>query len=137
MENLDSGVGIYAPDAQSYKTFAALFDPIIDDYHKGFKPTDKHPQTDFGNIEHFVNVDPKNEYVISTRVRCGRSLKGYPFNPMLTEAVSIIDTISVSLFLFRFCTCTAIQRNGNQSERTIGHIRRRIERHLLPIVGNG
>ncbi|KAH7637114.1 arginine kinase isoform X1 [Dermatophagoides farinae] len=86
VENLDSGVGIYAPDAQSYKTFAALFDPIIDDYHKGFKPTDKHPQTDFGNIEHFVNVDPKNEYVISTRVRCGRSLKGYPFNPMLTEA---------------------------------------------------
>ena len=88
VENLDSGVGIYAPDAQSYKTFAALFDPIIDDYHKGFKPTDKHPKTDFGNIENFVNVDPKNEYVLSTRVRCGRSLNGYPFNPMLTEAVS-------------------------------------------------
>lgn len=88
MENLDSGVGIYAPDAQAYKTFSALFDPIIDDYHKGFKPTDKHPKTDFGDLNYFVNVDPKNEYVISTRVRCGRSLQGYPFNPMLTEAVS-------------------------------------------------
>uniref|UniRef100_A0A834RHR6 Arginine kinase n=2 Tax=Sarcoptes scabiei TaxID=52283 RepID=A0A834RHR6_SARSC len=86
MENLDSGVGIYAPDAQAYKTFSALFDPIIDDYHKGFKPTDKHPKTDFGDLNYFVNVDPKNEYVISTRVRCGRSLQGYPFNPMLTEA---------------------------------------------------
>ena len=33
-----------------------------------------------------VNVDPAGKYVISTRVRCGRSLQGYPFNPCLTEA---------------------------------------------------
>ncbi|KAJ8884977.1 hypothetical protein PR048_011173 [Dryococelus australis] len=26
------------------------------------------------------------EYIISTRVRCGRSMEGYPFNPCLTEA---------------------------------------------------
>ena len=25
-------------------------------------------------------------YIISTRVRCGRSMEGYPFNPCLTEA---------------------------------------------------
>jgi len=31
-------------------------------------------------------VDPEGKYVISTRVRCGRSLEGYPFNPCLTEA---------------------------------------------------
>lgn len=29
-ENHDSGVGIYAPDAEAYTTFAALFDPIIE-----------------------------------------------------------------------------------------------------------
>jgi protein-arginine kinase len=28
----------------------------------------------------------QGEYIISTRVRCGRSLEGYPFNPCLTEA---------------------------------------------------
>lgn len=84
-ENLDSGVGIYAPDAESYTLFADLFNPIIQDYHGGFKPTDKHPASDFGDMNTLVNVDPNNEFVISTRVRCGRSLKGYPFNPCLTE----------------------------------------------------
>ena len=43
MENLDSGVGVYAPDDESYRVFGALFDPIIEDYHAGFKKTDKHP----------------------------------------------------------------------------------------------
>lgn len=87
VENLDSGCGVYAPDAESYKTFADLFDPIIEDYHGGFKKTDRHPQSDFGDISQLVNVDPNNEFVISTRVRCGRSMQGYPFNPLLTEAV--------------------------------------------------
>ncbi|XP_022663063.1 arginine kinase-like isoform X1 [Varroa jacobsoni] len=84
--NIDSGVGVYAPDAESYKIFAPLFDPIIDDYHQGFKPTDRHPPSDFGNLDTFENVDPDGKFVISTRVRCGRSLQGYPFNPCLTEA---------------------------------------------------
>lgn len=86
LENHDSGVGIYAPDAEAYTTFADLFDPIIEDYHGGFKKTDKHPAKDFGDVSTFGDVDPTNEYVISTRVRCGRSLQGYPFNPCLTEA---------------------------------------------------
>lgn len=34
----------------------------------------------------FGNLDPTGDYVISTRVRCGRSMEGYPFNPCLTEA---------------------------------------------------
>ncbi|XP_016957793.1 arginine kinase isoform X1 [Drosophila biarmipes] len=86
LENHDSGVGIYAPDAEAYTVFADLFDPIIEDYHGGFKKTDKHPASNFGDVATFGNVDPTNEYVISTRVRCGRSMQGYPFNPCLTEA---------------------------------------------------
>jgi creatine kinase len=86
VENPDSGVGIYAPDAESYTTFADLFDPIIDDYHKGFKKTDLQPKCDFGDLASFVNVDPEGAYVVSTRVRCGRSIQGYPFNPCLNEA---------------------------------------------------
>ncbi|XP_031842488.1 arginine kinase 1 isoform X2 [Nomia melanderi] len=86
VENLDSGVGIYAPDAESYTVFADLFDPIIEDYHGGFKKTDKHPAKDFGDVDTLGNLDPAGEYVVSTRVRCGRSMEGYPFNPCLTEA---------------------------------------------------
>jgi len=85
VSNLDSGVGIYAPDAESYIKFAALFNPIIEDYHGGFKPTDKHPAKDWGDVEAFGDLDPEGTYVISTRVRCGRSLEGYPFNPCLKE----------------------------------------------------
>ena len=29
VENLDSGIGIYAPDAEAYEVFADLFDPVI------------------------------------------------------------------------------------------------------------
>ncbi len=59
MENLDSGVGVYAPDAESYSLFADLFDPIICDYHTGFKPGDKHPARDFGDVETLGNLDPE------------------------------------------------------------------------------
>jgi len=85
LENHDSGVGIYAPDAEAYSVFADLFDPIIEDYHGGFKKTDSHPPKNWGDVDTFGNVDPTGEYVVSTRVRCGRSMEGYPFNPCLTE----------------------------------------------------
>lgn len=84
-ENLDSGCGIYAPDPDAYKVFADLFDPIIEDYHMGFKKTDRHPASDWGNTNSIGNVDPDGKYVISTRVRCGRSVQGFPFNPCLNE----------------------------------------------------
>jgi len=86
--NTDSGVGIYAPDAESYNTFGDVFHPIIQDYHIGFdlKNGAKHPPTDFGlETLNFPNPDPTGEFIVSTRVRCGRSLKGYPFNPLLNE----------------------------------------------------
>ena len=35
VENLDSGIGVYAPDAEAYDVFAPLFDPIIEEYHGG------------------------------------------------------------------------------------------------------
>lgn len=99
VENPDSGVGIYAPDAESYTVFADLFDPIIEDYHGGFKKSDKHPPKDFGDVDTLGNLDPAGEYVVSTRVRCGRSLEGYPFNPCLTEAQykEMEDKVSTTL----------------------------------------
>lgn len=85
-ENHDSGFGIYAPDAEAYSVFSEVFDPMIEDYHTGFKKTDKHPPKDFGDVDSFANLDPAGEFIVSTRVRCGRSMEGYPFNPCLTEA---------------------------------------------------
>ncbi|CAD5235313.1 unnamed protein product [Bursaphelenchus xylophilus] len=85
--NLDSGVGLYAPDAEAYTLFAPLFDPVIEEYHNGFKATDKQPAMDLGEdkIAELPDLDPEGKYIISTRIRCGRSLAGYPFNPCLTE----------------------------------------------------
>merc|ERR1711922_105254 len=64
MENLDSGVGVYAPD-----------------------------------VETLGNLDPEGQFIISTRVRCGRSMEGYPFNPCLTEAQykEMEDKVSAAL----------------------------------------
>jgi protein-arginine kinase len=86
--NLDSGVGVYAPDAEAYTLFAPLFNPIIQDYHNGFGPNAKQPAIDLGEgkTHLFPDLDPENKYINSTRIRCGRSLEGYPFNPCLTEA---------------------------------------------------
>jgi protein-arginine kinase len=86
--NLDSGCGVYAPDAEAYTLFKPLFDPIIQEYHNGFGPNQKQPQTDLGEGKtHLLpDLDPEGKYINSTRVRCGRSLQGYPFNPCLTEA---------------------------------------------------
>ena len=38
--------------------FADLFDPIIEDYHGGFKKTDKHPPKDWGDVDTLGNLDP-------------------------------------------------------------------------------
>ncbi|KAK0397419.1 hypothetical protein QR680_002118 [Steinernema hermaphroditum] len=94
--NLDAGVGVYAPDAESYRTFAPLFDKIIEDYH-GFKPTDKQPPVDLGadKVSEFPPLDD-GKYVLSTRIRCGRTLAGYPFNPLLTQDDYLIMEKKVS-----------------------------------------
>lgn len=86
LDNHDSGIGIYAADAECYTTFAPLFNAVIEDYHGGFNPDRHvHPPTDFGNLSDFVNVDPEGKYVVSTRVRCGRSIAEFPMNPCMTE----------------------------------------------------
>jgi hypothetical protein len=99
-------VGVYAPDAEAYTLFKPLFDPIIKvfhkftnkfkylknfistkDYHNGFGPDQKQPATDLGEGKagQLVDLDPEGKFINSTRVRCGRSLQGYPFNPCLTK----------------------------------------------------
>lgn len=61
---------------------------MIEEYHNGFKATDTQPPMDLGEdkIDQLPNLDPEGKFIVSTRIRCGRSLQGYPFNPCLTEA---------------------------------------------------
>ncbi|XP_004607796.1 creatine kinase M-type [Sorex araneus] len=73
-------VGCVAGDEESYEVFKDLFDPIIQDRHGGYKPTDKH-KTDLNheNLKGGDDLDPN--YVFSSRVRTGRSIKGYTLPP--------------------------------------------------------
>jgi len=73
-------VGCVAGDEESYEVFKDLLDPIISDRHGGYKPTDKH-KTDlnFENLKGGDDLDPN--YVLSSRVRTGRSIKGYTLPP--------------------------------------------------------
>jgi len=78
----DQHCGIYAGDEDSYKDFAAVFDPIIEEYH-GLPNNFKH-NSDLdvnkirGNIEYKAPVH-------STRIRVGRSIEGFGLSPGITR----------------------------------------------------
>jgi creatine kinase/arginine kinase len=85
LKNLDSGIGAYVGDEESYVVFAELFDKIIEDYH-GFKSGDFH-KSDF-NPDHLKasNPDPDNEFIISTRIRVGRNVKDIPLGTAISKS---------------------------------------------------
>ena len=83
--NLDSEVGVYVPDAESYTVFAPLLDRIIEDYHGGFSSIDRHPLCNYGDPSTVGRVDPEDRFVVSLRLRCARSIQGYPLNSLLTR----------------------------------------------------
>merc|ERR1712025_1110201 len=78
-------VGAVAGDEESYEVWSDMFDPIIEDRHAGYKKTDKH-KTDLNpdNLKGGTNMDPK--YVLSSRVRTGRSIRGICLPPYCTRA---------------------------------------------------
>lgn len=96
-------VGMVAGDEESYETFKALFDPVIDGRHGGYPPDAKHPtDLDYTKLSD-LNIDPEGKYVISTRIRTGRSIRGIPLPPscskeqrreierVLTKALKTLD----------------------------------------------
>lgn len=88
VENLDSGTGVYACDPEAYETFKDLLDPVIKDYHKmDMKADVAHPKPNLGDPDNlpFSDVDPGGKYVVSTRVRVGRSADGIPFPPQINR----------------------------------------------------
>merc|ERR1719438_223923 len=74
--------GIYAGDWDSYKDFAPVFDPIIQEYH-GISSNSKHTSDmDAGKINGNINSDVP---VHSARIRVGRSIDGFGLSPGITK----------------------------------------------------
>ena len=84
VENIDSGIGVYAGDAESYTVFSPLFDPIIQEYH-GFSKKDVHKSNRNPKDLDAPNIDPEGDYIISTRIRVGRNIKNMPLGPAISK----------------------------------------------------
>ena len=78
-------VGMVAGDEESYDMFKALFDPVIEERHAGYKPDARHPtDLDCSKLSQ-TPMDPTGKYVISTRVRTGRSIRGLRLPPSCSK----------------------------------------------------
>lgn len=77
-------VGAVAGDEESYEVFADLLDPIIEKRHNGYTNERKHPtDLDASKLE---GDELDSKYVLSSRVRTGRSIKGIALPPFCTRA---------------------------------------------------
>lgn len=84
-QNVDSGIGVYAGSHDSYKTFAELFDKVIEDYH-GHKKESKHVNDmDYKKLNNPPLPADDASMIRSTRIRVGRNLADYPLGPGLTK----------------------------------------------------
>ena len=84
-KNIDSGIGIYAGSHDSYKAFSLIMDKIVEDYH-GHKPEDKHiSDMDASKLECPPFPEDEAAMIVSTRIRVGRNLEGYPLAPGITK----------------------------------------------------
>merc|ERR1739846_75075 len=74
--------GIYAGDWDSYKDFAPVFDPLIQEYH-GISSSAKHTSDmDVAKIKGNIAEDVP---VHSCRIRVGRSIDGFGLSPGITK----------------------------------------------------
>jgi len=78
----DQHCGIYAGDWDSYRDFAEVFDPLIQEYH-GISPDAMHT-SDMNPDNIKGNIDPTAP-VKSTRIRVGRSITGFGLSPGITR----------------------------------------------------
>ncbi|XP_050976975.1 creatine kinase, mitochondrial 2a (sarcomeric) isoform X1 [Labeo rohita] len=78
-------VGMVAGDEESYEVFAEIFDPVIKDRHNGYDPrTMKHPTDLDASKIHSAMFD--ENYVLSSRVRTGRSIRGLSLPPACSRS---------------------------------------------------
>lgn len=85
VKNPKSNVGLYAPDPEVYDTFPELFHKVIGEYHN-VNVEELKSVHDLGNSDDLVELpNDYKEKVKSTRVRVGRTVKGYPMQAKLTR----------------------------------------------------
>jgi len=82
--NIDSGIGVYAGDVESYELFDRLFDPIIEEYH-GFGKEDRHQSNLNPDDLQAPNPDPEGKFILSTRIRVGRNVANLPLGPAISK----------------------------------------------------
>ncbi|XP_070536827.1 creatine kinase U-type, mitochondrial-like [Ptychodera flava] len=77
-------VGMVAGDEESYEVFADLFDPVIDDRFNGYPKDAIHPtDMDASKVRGGIFDD---KYVLSSRVRTGRCIRGLSLPPACNRA---------------------------------------------------
>jgi creatine kinase len=93
-------VGCVAGDEESYVTFKELFDPIIDARHGGYGPDGKQPTNlDISQLSN-TDIDPECKYVLTTRVRTGRSVRGFRLPPTIGfEERRALEAVAVKALL--------------------------------------
>jgi creatine kinase len=84
--------GVYAGDSESYRTFAELLQPIIEHHHRHKKgkrvgmPMLQRHRTNLNPYEvDGQELDPGGQYILYTRMRLARSLKGFCFAPCISR----------------------------------------------------
>merc|ERR1719333_1871368 len=77
-------VGLTAGDEESYEVFKELFDPVTV-ARQGYDHKVKEQPTnmDISQLS-TTDIDPEGKYVLTTRVRTGRSVRGFRLPPSIT-----------------------------------------------------
>jgi len=83
VEHQESSVGVYAGDAESYDLFSPLLTPVLWDYHGSSGP---HPAPDYSLTDLPELSASATHKILSTRVRVGRNLAGFPLGPAISPS---------------------------------------------------
>jgi hypothetical protein len=85
IKNLDSGIGLYAGSHDSYLKFNKLFDKVILNYHQHAKGAPHTSDMSASGLQNAELTPEESKMVVSTRIRVGRNLAGYPLGPGVTK----------------------------------------------------
>jgi len=73
--------GLVGGDEESFTLYKDIFDAVISARHGGYAPDAVHPtDMDVSNIS-TTKIDPTGKYVLTSRCRTGRSVRGFPLPP--------------------------------------------------------
>jgi creatine kinase len=73
--------GLVAGDEECFETFKDLFDIVVGQRNGGYAPDAKHEtDMDISKLSQ-TKIDPDGKYVLTTRCRTGRSVRGLPLPP--------------------------------------------------------